>query len=209
MCEICRKSGRHCQGYRDQLDLKFRNSTQDTEQQASHRQQRRRPPPVSQQTSWTLPVDSERLALNYFLANFGETDSSPSSIYGGLQILPDLYSKTSSTSALWSATSAAALALFTLHELRDPSQMSKAHRRYGEALKRLYSSCREPAAARADETLCTILLMGSIEVRARLYIGYDSLGQSQRLPCLVTHSCTLLPLTPKDFQSSLHTSKAL
>ena len=157
-CLKCEKARRKCSGYRDQVDLIFRDENRNAARHAS-----RKTLTVPNPPSPTLPlvIDPESLALVFFFTNF---DRQPDGADGVLTVLPRIYSTVRPDSALFAATSAIALATFTPPGQTDRPYMAKACQEYGKAIAKLRSDCQDPAVSTEDETLLAALLMGLLEV---------------------------------------------
>jgi hypothetical protein len=105
----------------------------------------------------------EQAALDYLLHNFVLPARQSEASRGYLDFLPSLFVKSSSDSALFSATLALSLAVHG-HETSKDHLLQRAISRYGEALARVNVAIRDPIASRDNGTLMTILLFGLIEV---------------------------------------------
>ena len=157
---------RACTGYRDQLDLRFRDETATV--QARINQPAKRISTVTALTSVISPDScssllptSEDMVLSHFYHTI--TASLPDANharYLHLQ-LPALYSRSSSRSALRLSTQAISYALAGKLD-RNLSQLSK--KRYGQAISAVNAAIRDPHQVKNDQILYAVLLLCGYEV---------------------------------------------
>ena len=108
-------------------------------------------------------LDFEGLALGFFFNRFVILPSSSAAARGFLEVLPSLYLNADTHSALFSATAAIALAVYASDPHREHC-IGKARQKYGETLLRVNEALRDPIAARTNETLMSVLIMGLLEI---------------------------------------------
>lgn len=114
----------------------------------------------------TVPADIPPVAedvaagcfFNYYvLPNSTPTD--PRKLYNSL---PGLYAGSPASSALSSTIVALGIASMS-SSMKHPSLMMKANAKYAEALKLINSALRDPTAAKLDNTLMVVILLGLYE----------------------------------------------
>jgi hypothetical protein len=76
--------------------------------------------------------------------------------------LPDLYARSPASSALSSTIVALGIASMS-SSMKIPSLMMKANAKYAEALNLVNSAVRDPTAAKLDDTLMVVILLGLYE----------------------------------------------
>lgn len=163
-CLNCRKSKRVCYGYRDQLDLKFRDQNKVAKRHATESNMaleicyhETRSPLLR-----SFSVNPDEAVLNQF--------SSFCVLTGGVKeghdtfpaLIPSLYASANSTSPCIPAVSA--MAWVTSAPFATTSQrMGAARRKYGEAVVKLRDALQDSRTAKADDALFTVLLMLMLE----------------------------------------------
>jgi hypothetical protein len=157
---------RECTGYRDQLNLRFRDETATV--QAKTRQPAKRISTTTALTSVVSPDSCssllptlEDVVLSHFYHTI--TASLPDANharYLHLQ-LPALYSQSSSRSALRLSTQAISYALAGKLD-SNLSQLSK--KRYGQAISAVNAAIQDPHQVKDDRTLYSVLLLCGYEV---------------------------------------------
>lgn len=95
--------------------------------------------------------------FNYYVLPFPA--KGPSKLYNSL---PELYAKSPANSA-FSATIVALGIANMSSSMKIPSLMMKANAKYAEALNLINSALRDPVAAKLDETLLVVILLGLYE----------------------------------------------
>jgi hypothetical protein len=168
-CSQCKRTGRICTGYRHLGSIEFQS--QKSVEPASHP----RSPDLMEEQQWTIPslyMDinphfPEENAARFFFGDFVlQQSSSPRSIY---DLLPRLYGQTPPNSALSNVVAALGIACLAT-AMNFPELMMKANMRYAISLKRTNSALRDPAEAKADETLLVVMLLGLYEEVRRIGI---------------------------------------
>jgi hypothetical protein len=157
---------RACTGYRDQLDLRFRDETATVQARIRRPAKRIRTATIltsviSPHSCSSLLPTLEDVVLSHFYHTI--TASLPDAnhaCYLHLQ-LPALYSQSSSRSALRLSTQAISYALAGKLD-RNLSQLSKKH--YGQAISAVNAAIRDPQQAKDDQTLYAVLLLCGYEV---------------------------------------------
>lgn len=181
-CGQCNRSERECAGYRDQMQLSFRDETQGVVKKAQlrsdrskigHSQQCKPTGPVEDQVlprgltaSSTPPaflsIDAVDQAVAFFFrSHVNEASESCSLVY---KDLPGLYAA-EYNSALSCVIKAIGLAGLSSYR-SAPALMTSAFAHYSLALGFVGSALRNQALATTDQTLLTIYLLGIYEVQS-------------------------------------------
>ncbi|KAF3481130.1 ferulic acid esterase [Arthroderma uncinatum] len=181
-CMQCTKGGRTCTGYRNQLDLMFRDETRKTAHNASTRAQKQRgikstsankasaqeTPSTSLvslcssntpgELSRSLPVDLNQRAICFFVYNYViPTGPAPGRI-------GYMHSVTSSGTEVMSACMAS-VGIATLANItHSPEMRIAAREQYAHALSLTNAMLRDPVQARKPMALDTVMLLGMFEV---------------------------------------------
>lgn len=180
-CGQCSRSGRQCTGYRDHIQLRFRDESQSVVEKAQSRSDRRNPYhlpqckptgpiegqvlPCGRTASKTPPaflsIDAVDQAVAFFFrSHVNEASESCSLVY---RDLPGLYAA-ECNSALSCVIKAIGLAGLSSYR-SAPALMSSAFAHYSLALSFVRSALRNQALATTDQTLLTIYLLGIYEVQ--------------------------------------------
>ena len=190
-CGQCIRSSRKCGGYRNQIDLVFRDQSEDVRCRAKgvkrvseavvlrEVSQPRRPKQASQRGSpsqtasdnreipalcTSIRISTQSQAVSFFFANYSkEWSLKHKSIY---EYLPDLYARESEKSAFSSAITALGLAGLS-HRRSDPALLTASGQWYASALHQTNEALLEPLVATRNETLASIVLLGLYEVSSR------------------------------------------
>jgi hypothetical protein len=113
----------------------------------------------------TIPADvppiAEDVAANCFFNYYvlPNPAKGPSKLYNSL---PEIYAKAPPDSALSATIVALGIASMS-SSMKIPSLMLKANAKYAEALNLINSALRDPFAAKLDETLMVVILLGLYE----------------------------------------------
>ena len=173
-CSRCAKAKRECLGYRDELDIVFRDQTQAIEKRFKVPDansvvfnciipEARSHPSPKRSLPYSLSQDTEQLALSFFFHKSISIPRQSEAAPGVLELLPSLFASTKPTSALSSATTALSFVAFATDPARK-AFLPQARSKYGEAMVRVQDALQDPVAVRKDETLMTILLLRMLEV---------------------------------------------
>lgn len=95
--------------------------------------------------------------FNYYV--LPNATKGPSKLYNSL---PDIYAKAPADSALAAIIVALGIASMS-SSMKMPGLMMKANAKYAEALNLINSALRDPFAAKLDETLIVVILLGLYE----------------------------------------------
>jgi len=180
-CGQCNRSERQCAGYRDQIQLSFRDETQGVVEKAQRRSDRSNPDHL-QQCKPTGPIEGQLLPCGrtpsktppaflsidavdqavafFFRSHVNEASESCSLVY---KDLPGLYAA-ECNSALSCVIKAIGLAGLSSYR-SAPALMPSAFAHYSLALSFIGSALRNRALAITDQTLLTIYLLGIYEVQ--------------------------------------------
>jgi hypothetical protein len=96
---------------------------------------------------------------------FREGQNSELPTRGHHEYLPALLLESSSSGALAAITAASGLASLA-NAGNSPSWKAEAYKLYGNAIRQLQIALKDPVELRSDQTLATIMLMGTFEVNA-------------------------------------------
>jgi len=179
-CGQCNRSERQCAGYRDQIQLSFRDETQGVVEKAQRRSDRSNPD-HSQQCKPTVPIEGQvslrgrsaskihpaflsidvvdQAIAFFFRSHVNEASESCNLVY---KDLPGFYAA-ECNSALSCVIKAIGLAGLSSYR-SAPALMSSAFAHYSLALSSIRSALRNQALATTDQTLLTIYLLGIYEV---------------------------------------------
>ncbi|KAL9116949.1 MAG: hypothetical protein Q9187_006519 [Circinaria calcarea] len=191
-CSQCIKSKRDCSGYRNVTNLYFHDETFKTSLKASQVRVGRNTSKKSTslvrsdadalrskslrgslgsndlladsliELPRAIPQTQEEQALCYFFSEYIATSNRPANFQGFMGCLEKLYSNAERGSPLNAATSATALAAFSVAPGRRELK-SESRKRYGAAVSRLKVALSDPIQARSDGTLISVLLFGLFE----------------------------------------------
>lgn len=190
-CSQCSRAGKACGGYRDQLDLKFRDESKDVACKVRIAKEKPKEGPTphlksaTATTALTLSHNRHLMAPNrllekatpllpplyttahdqavcfFFKTYVHEPVEFSRSVYN---YLPTLCSNDVSHPALSSIITAIGLAGLSGYR-KAPALMSAAGQGYDSALQSINVALYDPVSARSDQTLITVLLMGLYEVQ--------------------------------------------
>ena len=189
-CGQCIRSSRKCGGYRNQIDLVFRDQSEDVRSKAKgvkrvskavvlHEVSKPQTTSASQRGTCSQPtsdqdeipalctsiqVSIQSQAVLFFFANYSKEQSlKQKSIH---EYLPDLYARESERSAFSSAITAIGLAGLS-HRRSEPALLTASGQWYASALHQTNEALLEPLVATRNETLASIVLLGLYEVGSR------------------------------------------
>lgn len=171
-----------CPGYRDRIDLMFRDETEQTAQKVEQKQRSISPNTQAQSESSQNQISSamvhipseialsmerplqmswETQATAYFFQNYVPTfETSTKSL---LKFLPSMYKEDEAgTNALRCCITAVGLAGLGLKH--SPELLSSADSWYNTALRRTRNALYDPVLVKADQTLMGVILLGLYEV---------------------------------------------
>jgi hypothetical protein len=180
-CSQCSKSGWICPGYRHAIEINFRNETQSVAERVlkgrvaqkldSPALQRNRN--VPQSISPSLVDQGMAFFLRQYVASgANEMDSMTR---GNHEYLPKLVSdeggdrmhNKSARMALKTITAAAGLAGLA-NSSNSQTLVPEAYKLYGTAIRQIRDALQDELQLHSDETLATVMLMGTFEVKCRL-----------------------------------------
>jgi hypothetical protein len=191
-CLQCQKSRRQCPGYKDDFDLVFRNETQATERRAhkstnskriklkiqqrtqnriastnsgfapSNAAQQELVSPSSRYIPGTPNIPIEHQAAHYFLSNFVLLPRTEAS-RGFLTFVIPLIRNEPPDTQLSTSFAAVALAAFA-NRPNSRTLLPTAAQYYSKALIHINAALRDPIAAKSDQTITSVLLLGLFEV---------------------------------------------
>ena len=169
-CTQCSKISIPCTGYRDQLDLRFRDETalvarkvqshQQTISQDSRKKSGNGHDPSIEISGIYLKISNplqqplQDVAINHFLGSYVQGSH--------FEYLPQIYTNASLATPLAASSCASAIASLS-RELREPEIMKVARQFYGRALKMINAALQSPQDAPLDGTLVSVLLLGLFE----------------------------------------------
>ncbi|KAM5475410.1 hypothetical protein MauCBS54593_001098 [Microsporum audouinii] len=183
-CLQCTKGGRTCTGYRNQLDLMFRDETRKTAHKASTKAQKQRnsksPIPSSskdstdsnssaslislrssntpEEISRSLSMNLNQQAICFFLHNYVIPSTPTSGRVGYMHSL-----QTASSEAVTACMASVGMA--TLANINYSADLRIAAReQYAHALSLTNAMLRDPIKAKQPEALDTVMLLGMFEV---------------------------------------------
>ncbi|KAB8356367.1 hypothetical protein FH972_023951 [Carpinus fangiana] len=173
-CGQCVKSRRDCGGYRNEIDLMFRDQTEKTEKTV-HRKQT---PPTNQLavrfreqktpaslTMYIPETDWKTAAENYFFFNYAPISDPLDRTPGYLPCLPFLLSNSPQSPLLHCTVDAVALAVFACRR-QHPALVVEASRSYAQALSQLHLALQNPATATSNSSLMAVMLLALYELVA-------------------------------------------
>lgn len=180
------RTGRVCAGYRFVKGWEFLDQTKDVSQKQSALNTKRSSPvfapavarssteksliqletvPVNPIPTAVQPVAEDVAASCFFNYYVLPTPSKgPCKVYNSL---PGMYAKAPANSAFAATIVALGIACMS-SSMKIPSLMMKANAKYAEALNLINSALRDPVAAKLDETLMIVILLGLYEEVRRM-----------------------------------------
>ena len=180
-CSQCRRAKRNCPGYRDQLDLIFRDQSDVTAnkvQQASPnvaKYPKHATPNWHKELARSVPLELvknadapakpihvpyvDQAASFFFKTYDSEAAESVKSVYRCIPYLYDAFQD----SALSSVITALGLAGLSRY-WNAPNMMSHATSNYYTALRQIRTDLQDPVAVKTDQTLLSVYLLGLYEV---------------------------------------------
>lgn len=114
-------------------------------------------------------MDPDQAVLNQFCGLCALADGSKEGRDSLHAVIPSLYAGARSSSPCIPAILAVAW-VTSAHFTTVNQRMDMARRKYGEAVVKLRDALQDPRTAKADDALCTVLLMLMLEVR-KLFTG--------------------------------------
>lgn len=187
MCNQCTKSKRTCLGYRNLVDVVFRDVSKHVARMSNRSIGLPSPAEVSSSHSQSinshpiyvesyvnrsvhvLPTVEDR-AICYFLSNYALTPSLANISRGYLECLLPLYSSSLPNSALHATVAAVSMAAFG-HRFNATLLLPQARRTYIKALSLVNIALRDPKQVKTDTTLMSVLLFSLYEVRQCSFAG--------------------------------------
>jgi hypothetical protein len=125
-----------------------------------------------------MPIDHEMMSLCYFFTNYVQTTRDPTVSRGYFEYLLPAYSRVTPSSPLSLATSAVAVNISQMWMHRGPDTIL-ARSIFQKALTSLKSAIMDPAQAKTDETLLTVLLLEFYESVSGRFQNQDSSATHQ------------------------------
>ncbi|KAI1608576.1 hypothetical protein EDD36DRAFT_103910 [Exophiala viscosa] len=192
-CKQCSRAGRVCEGYRNQLDLLFRDQTQMiagkaqglkqrttqtlhtqsgcvgtcNRQRVSTTSSRTRPSATCQPQcplAWCPSTSQDDYAACFFFSNYSRQSSEqPQRLY---EHLPMLYTDREAShlpNCIITAIGLAGLA----HRKKNPDMLVTAETCYDSALRQTNHALQDPQTACSDQVLVSVLLLGVYETNNR------------------------------------------
>ena len=181
-CLQCRKSKRSCSGCPEEIDLVFRDETLATRRRT---ELAKLEPSTASSGALVmsglssrhgshpsvpnyLPPPVEQQAITLFVSNYVQLPQGDHSPYGDLDCLVRLVASDDPNSHLSKSVNAISLA-FLSNVCRRPPLMAKAGAEYSQALALTNAAIRDPAEAKTDRTLLTVLLLAMFVVSQATY----------------------------------------
>ena len=172
-CLRCMKSKRECLGYRNGVQIQFRNETEKIQARSLASGTVKG---TASASSGFVPAANSKAAFNtianlttrdaaqealcYFFVNFIATPRHIASGEGPLHLLPHIYFKARTESPLFPITAAVAL-IFLSRQRRSSELKQEAERSWSDAIVRLRHAIADPITAKQNDTLLTMHLCGT------------------------------------------------
>jgi hypothetical protein len=154
----CRSFGRACQGYRQEIDLRFKDETLTTIERATNALLRQAVP----KQVLAIPKIDQSLCL--FFATY-IADPQNEDDLGYLNYLPTMYLEANEGSSLVETVHAVALT-YMYNKGSHVEVKQSARRHYGNALKTINEALQNPIERLTDNTLLSIWLIQIYEARS-------------------------------------------